>query len=256
MGMRILRRLSFWVGGRRRADELAAELEDHRARLQAAYEAGGMAPPEAATRSRRAMGNVTLAREDARDVWISAAAQRVWRDALYGVRAFRREPTFAIAAILTLGLGCATTVTVFSVVDAQLWRPLPFSDPRQLVATELERPGARFERISVADFGDWNAEARLAEYIGIQSGGRRVLAGNTPESVTVRPVTTNFFSVLRLSPSLGRGFVADDERGRAAIVSDAAWHRVFNGDRAIAGRTVTLDGEHYVIVGVLAGVRL
>src|SRR5262249_52692068 len=144
MGMRILRRLSFWLGSRRQADDLAAEMEDHRTRLQAAYEADGLVPADAAVRSRRAMGNMALAREDARDVWISAAAQRIWRDALYGLRALRREPTFAITAILTLALGCATTVTVFSVVDSELWRPLPFPDARQLVATELSRPGERF----------------------------------------------------------------------------------------------------------------
>src|SRR5262249_13692369 len=164
MGMRVLRRLSFWLGSRRQAEDLAAEMEDHRAHLQAAYEADGVAPAEAAARSRRAMGNMTLAREDARDVWISAAAQRIWRDALYAVRALRREPTFAITAILTLALGCATTVTVFGVVDSELWRPLPFPAARQLVTTELSRPGGRFDRISIADLQDWNAQSRLAEY--------------------------------------------------------------------------------------------
>jgi predicted permease len=254
--MRILRRLAFWLGSRQRAEDLAAEMEDHRARLQAAYEADGVAAADAAVRSRRAMGNMTLAREDARDVWISAAAQRIWRDALYGVRALRREPTFAVTAILTLALGCATTITVFSVVDSELWRPLPFPDAQQLVATELNRPGGRFDRVSIADLEDWNAQSRLAEYVGIQSGGRRVFSGSRPESVTVRPVTTNFFDVLRLSPPIGRAFTPGDEASRAAIISDPAWHRLFNGDRSIVGRTVTLNGQAYAIVGVLADTRL
>ena len=126
MGMRLLRRLAFWIGAGRRGDDLAAEMEDHRARVQAALEADGMDPSEAAARSRRAMGNVTLAREDARDVWISAAAQRIWRDAVYAVRALRREPTFALTALVTLALGGVATITIFTIVDAELWKPLPF----------------------------------------------------------------------------------------------------------------------------------
>jgi len=245
-----------WLTSGRGADDLAAEIEDHRARIQAALEADGLSREEAAARSRRAMGNITLAREDAREVWILAQIERICRDAVYGVRALERERTFAIAAILTLALGCVTTVTVFSVVDAELWRPLPFPDARQLVATELGRPGARFDLISMPDLRDWNSQARLAEYAGIESGGRRVLSGTRPESVRVRPVTANFFKVLRVSPPLGRGFAAEDDRAPAAIVSDAAWHRLFDADRTIVGRTVMLDGRPYAIVGVLANIRL
>jgi putative ABC transport system permease protein len=256
MGMARWRRLTGWLTWRRRADELAAEIEDHRARLQAALEADGLPAAEATARSRRAMGNITLAREDARDVWISRVLDGLRRDVAYGIRGLRREPTFALTALLTLTLGCVTTTTVFSVVDAELWRPLPFPDARQLVQTEIERPGARFDRISVADLEDWNAQSRLAEYAGIQSGGRRVLSGTRPESVTVRPVTTNFFTVLRLSPPIGRGFTAHDDRARAAIVSDTAWHRLFDADRGIVGRIVMLDGQPYAVVGVLANTRL
>src|SRR5687767_14737081 len=98
MGMatiaRFFRRLGFWLGARRRGVELAADPEYHRARTQAALEADGVPPAEAAVRSRRAMGNVTLAREDARHVWITALPERIWNDARYGRRALRREPSF------------------------------------------------------------------------------------------------------------------------------------------------------------------
>src|SRR5918993_1443440 len=140
MGMdtitRFFRRLRFWLAARRHGDELAAELEFHRARTQAALEADGVPPAQAALRSRRAMGNVTLAREDARDVWIAAMIERVWNDARYGLRALRREPSFALTALLTLGLGSATTIAVAGVVDAELWRPLPLPDPHELVAVQ------------------------------------------------------------------------------------------------------------------------
>src|SRR5687767_2277996 len=102
MGMemiaRLLRRARYWVGARQHAADLAAELEDHRARTQAALEADGIPSAEAAARSRRAMGNVALAREDARDIWIVTVIERVWRDMKYGVRGLRREPMFAVTA--------------------------------------------------------------------------------------------------------------------------------------------------------------
>jgi putative ABC transport system permease protein len=256
MGVRIVRRLWFWMGSRRRAAELAAELEDHRARVQAALEADGIPAAEAEVRSRRAMGNVTLAREDARDVWLSAGLRRVWRDAVYGVRALKREPTFAATALLTLTLGSLTTITAFSIANAELWRPLPFPDAHRLVIVESERPGIRFEDIPGPDFADWTRECRLARYAAELSPARRVLDTGSPEAVIVLPVTTNFFALLGRVPSIGRAFTPDDERARVAILSERAWRRLFNGDRAVVGRTVTLDGEAHAIVGVTAGGRL
>src|SRR4051812_13924460 len=107
MLIRLLRRLAFRWNERHHAAELAAELEDHRARTQAALEADGLPAAAAAARSRRAMGNMTLAREDAREVWAFAALERIWRDVKYGARGLVREPLFAVTACLTLASGMA-----------------------------------------------------------------------------------------------------------------------------------------------------
>src|SRR3954470_4204761 len=202
MGMETItsffRRLLVALRWRRHAADLAAEMEEHRARLQADLEADGIAPAEAAARSRRAMGNITLAGEDARDVWISAALQRIWRDAVYGARTLRREPTFAGTALLTLTLGIATTTAVFSVGDAELWRPLPFPDADRFVAVSSVRPGTRgeHETLSGPDLLDWQSQARLAEYAAEGGWGRRTLKRHGAESVLVQAVTPNYFDVL------------------------------------------------------------
>src|SRR5258705_661779 len=138
---RLVRRAAFWLHARRHAADLAAEIEHHRARMQASLESGGLAPAEAAVTSRRAMGNVTLAREDARSIWIAGGLERVWRDVKYGGRGLRREPMFAATACLTLAVGMAVCTTALSVVDAEVWKPLPFPESHQLGAGYPKAPG-------------------------------------------------------------------------------------------------------------------
>ncbi|HEX4567659.1 MAG TPA: ABC transporter permease [Vicinamibacterales bacterium] len=253
--MRILRRLSFWFGARQQAEDLAAEMEDHRARLQAAFEADGFSPGEAAARSLRAMGNVTLAREDARGVWIFESLERVWHDALYALRGLRREPGFALAAMVTLALGVATTTTVFSVADSELWKPWPLPSADRLIV--VSRHGAdlngSYDYISGFDLLEWQRQARAFESVGASGRyGRGVVGDVAPESVRITPVTSTYFSTLGWPVVAGRTSAPGDETGgHAALISETAWERLFNRDPAIAGRTVTLDSKPVAIVGVV-----
>jgi predicted permease len=191
-----------------------------------------------------------------RDVGVGAALTAVWRDVVYGLRVIRREPTFAATALLTLTLGSATTITAFSIANAELWRPLPFPDAHRLVAVESQRPGTPYGMISGPDFLEWTRQCRLAAYAGERLASRRVLETGGPQTVRVAPVTTNFFAVLGRAPSLGRGFTAADARARTLVVSDAAWRRLFDADPAVLGRPVRIDGESFTIIGVNADARL
>ena len=109
---------------------------------QEKLERDGLASPDALRASRRALGNVTLAREDARAVWIWPSLERMWQDVRYGARLLRKHPAFAATAILTLAVGIGTTTTVFSVVEAEIWKPLPFPDAHRLVALYTTGPSA------------------------------------------------------------------------------------------------------------------
>jgi predicted permease len=236
---RLLRRAASLLQRNRHARDLADEMDFHRSL------SGG---PR--------FGNATLAREDARAVWIGRFPEQAWRDAVYGARGLRREPTFALTALLTLALGSATTITVFSIVDAELFKPLPLPEAHRLVAVQAYAPGTRkiFETVSGADFTDWRAESSLADYIARGPRSRRVLRRETAESVTVQPVTADFFRVLRHKPNLGRPFGPEDEGGpRTTILSDSGWKRLFNADPSVIGRTVPIDGESHSIVGVTPG---
>jgi putative ABC transport system permease protein len=202
------------------------------------------------------MGNVTLSREDARDVWAFTRLEQVWRDVRHGVRALRREPAFAATALLTLSLGTATLATVFALTDAELWRPLPFPQPERLVAASSVAPGPRggWEPLTPADFLDWRSQARLAAYATEGTFGRRALRRSTPESAVVQAVTSNYFEVLGIMPRLGRPFASGrDDRASVAVISDRGWRRLFDGSPDIVGTTIVLDDVETTIVGVLAG---
>jgi putative ABC transport system permease protein len=249
---RWLRRIRYVLSSGRHADDLAAELEAHRASVQARLESDGVPREEAVARSRQAMGNMTLAREDSRDVWVGPALQRVWRDAVYGVRGLRREPTFAMTALLALTIGIATTTTAFSVVDAELWKPLPFPDADRLVAVRALR-GGRFDDFTGRDVQDWRARSRTARYIAAMPAVRRVLQADHAESVTVRAITDDFLDVLGVQPSIGRGLTSSERD--TAILTDAAWTRLFNRDPAVLGRTMLLDSRSFTLVGITANTR-
>ncbi len=252
---KLLRRAAYWLRARRQADDLAAELESHRAELQARLEADGVPAEEAAARSRRALGNTTLAREDARNVWMVEPIDRIWRDARYAARGLWREPGFALAATLTLGLGVATSTTVFSVADSELWKPWPLPSVDRLVMVSRRSPGANgsYDYVSGLDLIEWQAQARGFEAVGATGRSRRaVLSGDTAESVRVMPVTATYFSTLGWPILAGRTAAAGDESGEhAALIDEKAWQRLFNRDPAVVGRTVTLDARSVAILGVV-----
>ncbi|MEZ5315903.1 MAG: ADOP family duplicated permease [Vicinamibacterales bacterium] len=256
--MKLWRRLTRWWSARSHDAALTEELEHHRSLVQADLERGGLTAHDADVASRRAMGNLTLVREDARDVWVVAWVDRLRRNLRFGVRGLRREPTFAVSAMATLAIGVATTTTVFSVVDAELWKPLPYPDADQLVVvvSRADATGARVDGLSGADLLDWRRGAPAFQ--ALASTGRydrRVLQRETAESVLVQEVTANYFDTFGRRPMAGRPFTAEDARGRRAVMfTDRGWRRVFGTDVVETGVTVdrvTIDGESFDVAGVV-----
>ncbi len=183
------------------------------------------------------------------DSWTHAG-----RDVRHAFRGLRHQPLFTLAATLTLATGISITTTVFSIGDAELWRPLPFPDPDRLVKVST-RTGDRgpVALLSGAELVDWRAGSSGAIQIaGDGPVSRQTLQLDTAHAVRVSHVTTNYFEALPRPLIAGRVFTEGDRRvARAAVLTDRAWRRLFDAAPDAVGRSVLLNGQPTPIVGIV-----
>ena len=170
------------------------------------------------------------------------------------VRALARSPIVAAAILASVGLGIGATATVFSAVNAALLRPLPYTQPDQLVRIYTDAPPSRFP-LSVADYRALEAQQTTFAQIGAYASNAATFSdGVSSERVKGRSVTPNYFALLGIRPALGRGFAAGDGReggARLVVVSHSFWERWCGGREDAIGRPLRFDGLDYTLVGVL-----
>ena len=250
-----LRRLWHLLRQRRFDAELREEMECHRAMKQQELEHAGVPPDDARRESRRALGNATLAREDARAVWIWQWLDDLARDIAYAARTFRRSAGFSATAIATLAFAIGGTTTMFSVVNAVLLRPLPFRSPQQLVMLWTGTPDRNLQsRSAFSTVEDWRRQSTAFEQLAVLDPVSVTLAGSDgAERISVARVSPNFFPVLGVQAAEGRVF-SDDEAGgrrRVALISHRFWQTRFAGSKDAIGGSVMLDGIPSRIIGIL-----
>ena len=172
----------------------------------------------------------------------------------HALRSLARARGFAASAMLTLALGAGATTAVFSVVNAALWRPLPYPAAGRLVAMQETR-GADEISVSYPDFRDWREQSRSFRELALYTGLSFNLTGiGEPERLRGEMVTANLFRTLGVRPALGREFrPEEDEPGAPNVVaiSDGMWRTHFGSDPAILGRTVVLSAVPYTVVAVM-----
>jgi putative ABC transport system permease protein len=179
------------------------------------------------------------------------------QDLRYAVRMLLRTPGFTATASLTLALGIGATTLMFSIVNAVLWRPLPYPDPdRLLMIFSVNRQSNVGQiRASALDFDDWRTRARSFEALAGHIGTGFTFSGaGEPELVRGQLVTADFFRVLGVEPSVGRVLASDEftpGRETRVVLSHRLWQRRFGGDAAIIGRPVTINNRPVVVVGVM-----
>jgi putative ABC transport system permease protein len=175
-------------------------------------------------------------------------------DARYAARLLHRSPGFATTAILMLALGLGVNTTIFSVVNAVLLRPLPYTDPSRLVMVgELGSNGAG--NVGYATFLDWRNRSHAFEDLGlIRSWSATLDADGEPERVAGMRVSSNFFRMLGVRPAVGRDFTPQEDTPagwHVVVLSDSLWRRRFAADPGAIGRPIALNGVAFTIVGVL-----
>ena len=184
------------------------------------------------------------------------------RDLRYAVRVLLKSPAFTITATLTLALCIGANTAIYTVVDRVLLRPLPYPQPERLAQVVTRFDGGGIGEIGQTG-GTWEAlrdgvtSLDLATTSGgFGSIGVNMVVGHHAEYVTQQRVSAGFFRVLGVAPARGREFTADEDRAggpAAVILSHELWTRLFDGDPAAIGRSLTLRGEPYTIVGVMPG---
>src|SRR5262245_12504790 len=187
----------------------------------------------------------------------AAVWDKVRQDVAFGVRMLRRQPGFTAVAVLALALSIGANTAIFSVVDAVLWRPLPFPRADELVALGEARPreGRVNGPVAPADFFDWRRDSRSFAAMAAYSENAVNLTGSgEPERLRALSVAPGFLTALGIGPTIGRDIAIDEEtdgRHRVVLLTDGLWRRRFGADPAIVGRTVTVNGNPYQVIGVL-----
>ena len=243
---RTLRRLIALLRRGRMERELAEEMETHRAFLEASTGADAA----------RRMGNVSLAREQSRDVWSFQRLEWIAQDARHALRGLRRSPVFTAVAIASLALGIGANTAIFSFVNAILLKKLPVAAPERLVTFGYVDHGERTGLVWKLDTVD-DVAKRATTLDGIFGWFSKPISfskGGSAEWVAGEMVTGQFFRTLQVQPAIGRLFNDDDVRNAMAdpvcVLSYGFWQRELAGDSAVVGRKVLLNGQAYRVLGV------
>jgi predicted permease len=176
-------------------------------------------------------------------------------DLRYAVRQMFKSPGFAAVTIITLALGIGANTAVFSVVDAVILRPLPYDKPERLISAQsagTQDPRAR--SMSYPDFFDWRAQNRTLEHLVSYHDNSFTLTGlSRPIHVDGEVVSWDLLPTLGVSPELGRGFTADEEKQgtRVVLISHALWTDQFGSDPSVLGHSIKLSGDSYTVIGVM-----
>jgi predicted permease len=246
-----------WFRRRPSDDEMREELESHLA-MRAEHDGVN----EAA--ARRRLGNVLHTREAMRRVWIAQWWDELRQDAWFTWRSWRRQPGFALSAVLVLALGLGSSTALFAALDRVLFRPLPYPDPDRLVSVgTINVPLAyegQTERITDAFYvQEWKAAPPPFQSVTTILGGAGAcqIAEERPEDLRCLRVEHTLLRVLGVNVALGRDFAPDDDvRGAppVALISHGLWVRRFGADSDAIDRTLSLDGGESLLEARVIGV--
>ncbi len=236
--------------------DFTAEVESH---LQLHIDdnlRSGMSHDEARRAALLKLGGVESLKESYRDRHSFPVFENILQSCRFAARSLRRTPGFTLLAlgIFTLGIGASTAL--FSVIDALLLRSLPFPDPQRLTMLwESDSHHPEADEVAPTNFFDWQKNSHAFASMGAAHPISQNLTGEGDATqISTLNVTAGVLPTLGIQPQLGRYFRPEEDwpqKSKVALISDALWRERFAGDPGVLGRTLTLDGEKYTIIGVM-----
>lgn len=237
--------------------DLEAEVRSVISLLEDEKTSNGVSSGEARRLARLDISGPEQLKEEIRSARAGSWVEGLWRDVIFGTRILRKNPGFTAVAIITLALGIGANSAIFSVLESQLWRPLPFPESERLVDVSSVRRANQNSREARSDrvFRAWQQQSR--SFSSLTAWGypawRNLTVNGSSERIRVMRLASNFFDTIQIQPRRGRAFLPQEEnlgQGRVAILADSLWKDRFASDPGVLGKSIVLDGLPYTIVGI------
>lgn len=238
-------------------EDLAQEIESHLAHEQDANAARGLPPGEARRQARVRFGNPRATRER---VWRYRSLpwiEDVWRDLKFALRGLGKTPGFTTIAILVIAVGIGVNTAVFSVINTVLLKPLTYPDPQALVQLRNTSAQGSFPGANIPKFNIWHQQTSVFQQVAAYDfggAGMNITGGDHPEQVQGIHVSADYFALFGAPVVAGRTFTAAEDSphgGHVAVLSYGLWKSRYGANPNVVGSTVQLDGDPYLIVGVI-----
>jgi predicted permease len=251
--------LQRFTGRTRKDEDLAEEIESHLGHEQDANAARGLPPEEARRQAYLRFGNPRSTRER---VWRYRSLpwiEDTWRDLRFALRSLAKAPGFTLIAVLVIAVGIGVNTAVFSVINTVLLKPLTYPDPQALVQLRNTSAQGSFPGANIPKFNIWRQQSSIFQQVAAYDfggAGMNITASDHPEQVEGVHVSADYFALFGAPVVTGRTFTAAEDSphgGHVAVLSYGLWKSRYGADPNVVGSTIQLDGQPYLIVGVIGG---
>jgi putative ABC transport system permease protein len=242
---------------RKKDEELAEEIESHLAHEEDANAERGFSSDEARRRARVRFGNARAMRER---VWLERSfpwLEKLWRDLRFALRSLKKTPAFTCIAILVIAVGVGVNTAVFSVINTVLLKPLAYPDPQSLVQLVNTTAEGNFPTANIPEFNTWLQQKKIFQQVAAYDfggAGMNLTGGDQPQQVQGIHVSAGYFALFGAPMAAGRTFTSAEDSphgGNVVVLSYGLWKSRFGGNPNIVGSNIQLDGQPYLVVGVI-----
>lgn len=239
-------------------DELDAEMEHHLELLAEEYERAGLSPEKARRAARARFGGVEHLKEECQESWGVLWLEALSRDVSFALRQMMKLPAFTATVVFTLALGIGACVTIFSVMQATVLKPLPVVDQDSLVMlreTNRELDIESFS-VSVPNFTDFRDRSQSVDGLfAARVFSATLMDGGAPVRLEGKEITAGHMKTLGWKPVRGREFLPEEDRpgaNRVAMISESLWRSRYVKDPDIVGRSININDEPHEVVGIFS----